>query len=535
MVGPLDKTQFGLTCPPTQVVFVHIENPYELDTPEEGPPAEHEAQFLNDVETSATDAAQPGDVMPAVSTAADAAGIAMATSKPEPYVDVAVLELQLMRHYKEGPGQWMDTFDTSAFFSSKVPVLAATKPLLKFAVCAFAAKHMSLLGTPSRSPSPWHGRVWPSINEPGIDWHCQAIKYYNLTIGLLKSATDVVQLDLDPSNHTSPTSIMFAAVAILSVFESMDASGSSWRAHLDALPILNSTCGSTGFSPVALPQAVVTGPIFWNLVRGDFLCSFLSETQTRLKLDDIGLWQNAGFAADVNGAPLPFSPSGNTHHRSSTDVPEDTRSNELLWLLGKLVNFLTSGDALVPEDFSLPPEQRFPLGITQDQLLERWGIMDAEFSKWNESLPSTFTPSARVPLTADRGPTGFQQIWYDLPICAATMQSYHMGCILLSTNKPQQSTAIRSTLSARFRYYRQVQERVTWHAREICGISLANPPGPVRIHSVLPLFVAGQVFSKHQDQHVVTELLSSIESDLGWVTRYHRDRLLLEWGEESTD
>ncbi|KAH7024064.1 hypothetical protein EDB80DRAFT_675613 [Ilyonectria destructans] len=275
----------------------------------------------------------------------------------------------------------------------------------------------------------------------------------------------------------------------------------SWDRQESALPLFSPASNPMAIacSPVNVPHTIVKGPIFWSLERQDFLlCASISETQTRLDLDDMPLWPNAGLAADENSALLPFSPSGTADLRASTDIQEDTRSNELIWLLGKIVNYLTSGDAINPADFALPP---------------------------GESLPPTFQASARTKrhntMPANDDFASLEEIWYELPICAATMLSYHMASILLLVNKPQESTAIRTALSARFRFYRRVQHQELWHAREICGISLATPPDPVRIHSVLPLYVAGQVFHEPQEQRAILGLLSAIEMDLGWATSYH--------------
>lgn len=104
-----------------------------------------------------------------------------------------------------------------------------------------------------------------------------------------------------------------------------------------------------------------------------------------------------------------------------------------------------------------------------------------------------------------------------------------MACILLLVNRPQESTAIRSTVSARLRSYRLIQREVLRHGKEICGISLAEPPDAVRIHSVQPLFVAGQSFYEREEQELVLELLSSIEIELGWGTKYQVQKLTDEW------
>lgn len=246
------------------------------------------------------------------------------------------------------------------------------------------------------------------------------------------------------------------------------------------------------------------------------------------------LWQNAGLAADEYGFLLPFSPPNSADVRTLADVEEDTKANELTWLLGKIANYLTSGDALNPEDYALPRGQRPIIGVTQEQLLERWNMLLTELQNWHASLPPTFGASARTKAASRTRhqhdiSSIFDQIWYDLPLCAATIQSYHMANILLLVNRPQESTAIRSTVSARLKSYRHIQSGVFHHAQEICGISLANPTDPVRINSLHSLFVAGQVFHEDPEQNAVLELLSGIERDLGWTTSYHTAKLIDEW------
>ena len=217
---------------------------------------------------------------------------------------------------------------------------------------------------------------------------------------------------------------------------------------------------------------------------------------------------------------------------NAADVEEDAKSNELVWLLGKIANHIAAGDALNPKHYALPPGQRPLVGVTQEQLLERWNFLTRELQNWRCTLPASFHPSARTSaaeLTGeeDSCPLNFEKIdmWYEAPICAVTMQSYHMACILLLTNQPQESTAVRSSVSARLDSYRQSEREALRHAREICGISLTNPPDSVRVHSVQALFVAGQVFTDSQDLQVVLELLSSIERDLGWTTSHHASRI----------
>lgn len=247
------------------------------------------------------------------------------------------------------------------------------------------------------------------------------------------------------------------------------------------------------------------------------------------------LWQNAGLATDENGELLPYSPSDVMQSQNSSGLEEDMRSNELAWILGKIANHLTAGDALVPGNNALPRHQRSLIGLSQEHLLERWNMLMTDLERWHDSLPLCFTPTARTRRIGSAASgfelsfDAFEQIWFDLPLCAATMQSYHQAKILLLANEPQESTAIRSTVSARLRSYRHALREVVHHAREVCGISLANSTDSLRVHSVQALFVAGQVFQERCEQEAVLELLSGIERDLGWTTRYHVAKLKDEW------
>ncbi|KAI1073102.1 hypothetical protein LB507_009035 [Fusarium sp. FIESC RH6] len=424
--------------------------------------------------------------------------------------------LHLIKHYKEGPGTWFDIFDTGCYFSGKVPVKAATSPLLKSSICAISAKHLYRLNKSKPNPS---SDRWLSY-----DWRYESAKHYDEAIHHLKTAIDLQSYENDLSEKED----MLAAVAILCIYELMNAPGTAWRAHLSALPLFQ----DTGGSPVVIPRTAIQGPILWSLARQDLLCAFISETQTRLDLKDVRLWQNAGLATTEDGSLMPFSP---VDIRTSADIEEDTKSNELTWLIGKLLNHLTSGDAINPTDYALPHGQRPTVGVTQERLLERWKMLLSEFKKWFESLPSTFTPHARTPYPSNQQSffTTFEQIWYELPICAATMQNYYMAMILLLVNQPQESTFIRSTVSARLSSYRKIQEDVHHYAKEICGISLADPSDPVRANSVQALFVAGQVFYEKGEREAVLKLLEDVERDLGWTTRFHRAKLIDEWPGDS--
>ncbi|KAH7242624.1 hypothetical protein BKA59DRAFT_494853 [Fusarium tricinctum] len=507
---------------PDELQFVNIEDPYaeQHDTIVDDDDAEETPQLLTNSEDLWAAEEQTSFVVEEETYAANIEP----EHSPEPvdnHVTSRLATLHLIKHYKEGPGTWFDIFDTGCYFSGKVPVKAATSPLLKSAICAISAKHLHSLSKSRTNHSRWRD----------YDWFYESAKHYNEAIRHLKNAVDLQTYENDLGEKED----MLAAVAILCIYELMNAPGTAWRAHLSALPLFKPAEDTLHpASPIVIPRTAIQGPILWSLARQDLLCAFISETQTRLDLKDVRLWQNAGLATTEDGTLMPFSPLCSADIRTSADIEEDTKSNELTWLIGKLSNHLTSGDAINPTDYALPHGQRPTIGVTQERLLERWRMLMTEFKKWYDSLPATFTPYARTPYPETQRScfNTFQQVWYELPICAATMQNYHMAMILLLVNQPQESTFVRSTVSARLKSYRQVQQDVHRYAKEICGVSLADASDPVRANSVQALFVAGQVFHKKSEQDAVLELLGDIERDLGWTTRFHRAKLIDEWPEE---
>ncbi|CAJ0551374.1 Ff.00g113040.m01.CDS01 [Fusarium sp. VM40] len=507
---------------PDDLQFVYIEDPYaeQHDTIVDDEDVEETPQLL----THSEDLWAPEEQTSFIVEEETYTTNIEPEHSPEPVDDPVtsrLATLHLIKHYKEGPGTWFDIFDTGCYFSGKVPVKAATSPLLKSAICAISAKHLHSLNKSQTNHSRWRD----------YDWFYESAKHYNEAIRHLKNAVDLQTYENDLGEKED----MLAAVAILCIYELMNAPGTAWRAHLSALPLFQPAEDTLHpATPIVIPRTAIQGPILWSLARQDLLCAFISETQTRLDLKDVRLWQNAGLATTEDGTLMPFSPLCSADIRTSADIEEDTKSNELTWLIGKLSNHLTSGDAINPTDYALPIGQRPTIGVTQERLLERWRMLMSEFKKWHDSLPATFTPYARTPYPeTERSCFNiFQQIWYELPICAATIQNYHMAMILLLVNQPQESTFVRSTVSARLKSYRQIQQDVHRYAKEICGVSLADASDPVRANSVQALFVAGQVFYEKSEQDAVLELLGDIERDLGWTTRFHRAKLIDEWPKE---
>jgi hypothetical protein len=214
-------------------------------------------------------------------------------------------------------------------------------------------------------------------------------------------------------------------------------------------------------------------------------------------------------------------------------MQEDMISNALIFLMSKIINYLASGDSV---DHVYPQNPASPSGLIGiNQMLQRWKELEKELEVWHKGLPDTFKPCARLPpvtdgsVPADSARALFSEIWYSIPMCASTMQSFHMARTILLINKPHESTARRSTLSNRLHSYRSIELEVRHHSHEICCIALGRPEGSVRIHQVQPLFVAGQCLADNRERRIVLELLRGVELDLGWATDYRVQQLLKEW------
>ncbi|KAK4975636.1 FACT complex subunit [Elasticomyces elasticus] len=516
----------------------------------------------------------------------------------------------LLRHFSENAGSWMDLFDLDSYFAHTVPVHAKSCDLLRHAAVALAAKSIARLqGRHVLNNEPRRARMQHLDGCEHQDWYRKATQYYDDAIGSLRAALSASVSDTElaeetqtshrvpdaqhipsdvpynnarvgptravPKSLPSPESDeLLASIAILCVYEFLDASGAEWSRHLDGAKSLFQIAKDR-MMPL---QAEVASPhisegrraVFWNFARQDMLSAFINHTCTRLDTADIPMWRSAGLHISDSGFIVPSNTSANL------PMKDDMISNALVWLLCKLVNFMAAGDDLPAE---INP---WGYGITQQQLLDYWQQLDEQLTVWYEGLPASFMPSAilqpqtnldanlvRVKQTAEA--------WYARPMCASTMQSYHFARIQLLHNKPHLTTQsppratsrhpqtprplsspsgqgtpspasshtrrlIRtpktSNISTRHASYRAIVKQSEIHAREIVSIALGRSDAGVRVHAVQPLYAAGQVLgsageSSKDDvdaaRRCVVDLLREIEADTGWACEYRVQQLLEEW------
>ncbi|KAH8728927.1 hypothetical protein GQ44DRAFT_499447 [Phaeosphaeriaceae sp. PMI808] len=449
----------------------------------------------------------------------------------------------LLRSFSEGPGCWMDLFDLGTYFASYVPVKARENPLLKYAAVACAAKALA--------------RVQGCKPATGVvDWKHKAAVFYDNAVSLLLQAlknganSTPDDSDCEARHHSgnvaygfnvqapkrcrtssnasfvSNTDELLAASAILCLYEFLDTSVLEWSKHLNGaksllvlaqermMPTPNSPMSSVSYNFASTARKAT----FWNIARQDMLAALINKTHTKLDTADYSLWKEAGLPIDDQGFIIPSN--------TNAFFGEDLICNALVWLMAKLVNFMATG-----EGFSTDIGLSWA-GVPQRTLLDYWCHLKKQFEVWYDGLPITFQPSARGTPgrhTSYENDFMFSEVWYSIPMCASTMQIYHMSQILLFMNKPHESTQGGSSVCARLNSYQSVLAACQKHSREIVGISLARSDEAVRIHSIQPLFTAGQCLRDARERQVVVNQLRNIQSDIGCATDYRVRQLEEQW------
>nr|C9K7C2.1 RecName: Full=Transcription activator AMTR1; AltName: Full=AM-toxin biosynthesis regulator 1 [Alternaria alternata]BAI44746.1 Zn(II)2Cys6 transcription factor [Alternaria alternata] len=488
----------------------------------------------------------------------------------------------LLQWFSEGPGYWMDLFITGTYFASHVPVEAVENPLLKYAIAACAAKAFARVqdqkpamgGSSTRQAGMKH---YPNV--PLVDWEHKTAVYYNTTVSMLLQALngkvasspngskcELRQRNGDPAcayNVSAPkprrisqntsfvpsTEELLVVIAILCFYEFLDTSISEWEKHLHGaksfLVLSQQHIRSLRLPNLASPMFPTSSKfaskawraVFWNIARQDMLAAFINKTSTRLDTDDLTLWREAGLILDEQACIMPSNAAVYGYlEEGDAMIKEELICNTLVWLMVKLVNFMAVG-SVIPSRSGAAWD-----GVVHRTRFCQWFSLRKQFQVWHEGLPVTFRPSARVApshtsgqVSNDDSASMFSEAWHSMPMCASTMQTYYMSQILLFMNKPHESTLECHTELIRMSYHQSVLAACQIHSRRIIGISLAQPDKAVRVHSVQPLFTAGQCLSDNRECQIVLRLLRDIESDTGWATDYRVQQLVEQWQRNEPD
>lgn len=206
-----------------------------------------------------------------------------------------------LRHFCEGPGQWMDICGGQSYFSQNAVVLAHWSPLVRYAACALGAKQLGQTRRPELQirQTNTQSLMMGGLIETKLGFTWYGAKYYEKAIQLLAkqiSSNDhstfssspglIYGSGLTPQEHRSrerneeelPFQIL--AACILCQYEDVNATIRAWTGHLDgAFRLLRPHCeGIASFhdsSMIPQPSKAVHA-VLWFLVINDMLnaCMF---------------------------------------------------------------------------------------------------------------------------------------------------------------------------------------------------------------------------------------------------------------------
>ncbi|KAK6210102.1 C6 zinc finger domain protein [Colletotrichum tabaci] len=187
--------------------------------------------------------------------------------------------VHLLTTYRTSVATWMDIFDYGCAYQLEVLRRCMTSKLLICSVCAFTAKHLSLL---------------PS----GDVWVAPATRYYGESLrGLIGSI----------GTGSVPEDVLTATILLCS-YEIIATQGEEHQRHLSGAKLLILNRGVSA-SSVGLDRAN-----FWIYIRHEITVALFNKTTLQISPRD---WR-------VNWR--------------ETEVEEDVLANQLLWLLGRAID-----------------------------------------------------------------------------------------------------------------------------------------------------------------------------------------------------
>ncbi|KAL2816518.1 hypothetical protein BJX63DRAFT_138374 [Aspergillus granulosus] len=435
-----------------------------------------------------------------------------------------------LRHFSEGPGQWMDVCGDRSYFSQRVIQLAHWSPLIRYAACALGAKQLGQTRHPEAQIRQTNTQklMLKALIDTRVGFTWYGAKYYEKAIQLLAqqiSRKDNVSCSLSPNyiygtgltpqsgdwdltrdHDETAAPFQILAASILCQYEDVNATFRAWSGHLDGIhrllrPHLPDLVSFRIAKHIPQPERAIDA-VFWFFVLHDMLNAFVMRRKTRVNPDDLVLWRRMG---------LPLDDKGNLATESAGSQPEVTLFKELVRMMCQLVNS-DLGDVI------------------------QWTRLKEHFDRWQNMVPQSFyIPITWPPVTE---PSNIQnvdiftrEIWFASDISALTLAFYHMSRIILLVNRPMdlfinQTKTRDDLLSA----YNALQQELRQHAMEIIPIMHAMPSETVQKYMLQPLYVAGRCLTDERERKSLLQMLRNMADDFGHFTDDRIKDLCEEWG-----
>ncbi|KAL6886049.1 hypothetical protein GGI43DRAFT_426385 [Trichoderma evansii] len=414
----------------------------------------------------------------------------------------------LIRHYVDNLAPWLGIFDERCFFQTRIPRLAGTNPVLKYAISALSAKHLSHVGGFRATNCGLRStlaltEMYPSAGH--VDWAFKAANYYHQAATSSQQQSQLY--DTISNNSAGFLDAATASNAILTIYELIDSNYDEFRTRIHDVKSKLARCPNetsalkSYFPPFKQPANPAALASYWLCMPHDLLNSYDQKRTPILKFETS--YGNVENNDDTFGEPGSIS---------------KTPWVQLFSLITNIIDQFTatpsSGDRIMKN-----PEH--------NSWFYLWGALDT----WHAQLDANFEPYSHYTLsshlTLPQGPQEpiFDEILFPTQVSAATLSYYHFARVLLLLAKPiDQSNPL-----TQLKDYRERLIDIRDNCVKICGIAAGRPGGAARIHSVHPLVLAGQCLEDPRERRSVVQLLQDVESDTGWPTAAQARRLQEEW------
>ena len=213
--------------------------------------------------------------------------------------------VRLLNEFRQGLATWMDVFDHNCTYQREVCRRALTSELLLRCICAFTARRLCLVAS---------GEIWTPV----------ATKYYSQSLHLL----------IKQINNQDPRDDVLTAVMLLSSYEVMAAQGQEHRQHYEGAMKLIRRQGISARS-IGLDKAN-----FWIWVRHEITVAITNET------------------------PLQMAPKHWNVKWREGETEEDMLGNQVLWLVGRAVDWVYGNGTLSEYHDLLGDTERWYAGLS---------------------------------------------------------------------------------------------------------------------------------------------------------------------------
>ncbi|KAF2013996.1 hypothetical protein BU24DRAFT_434851 [Aaosphaeria arxii CBS 175.79] len=279
---------------------------------------------------------------------------------------------------------------------------------------------------------------------------------------------------------------VIATCVVLCCLEMFAASAQDWRRHLEGCAAVFDAFGVHGFSGDVL-QAV-----FWCYARMD-VCGALISDGTESTLLKPSSWLPPDTPEEY----------AETLFRSQTSP--DMYANFAVYLCAKACELISDRNKFV--------ELGEDNGCNTRQFQNRWTRLWDQLSNW-----ALYRPKEMLPVESTSS-VPFPHIFFSHWAAISSNQLYHTACVLLLGSHPKSKSIPPSPTTS-----------VLWHARRICGISLANPHEGCLNNAIQPLWIAGRLLSHTSEQALVVKTIRHIEAMTGWTACWRIRDLENVWG-----